>query len=87
MNETKLASFRAKLEESRFALIGEVREKYKSKKDDFNEQAADIVDDAMQSYDRQLMMGLGEKELRKLKLVEEAIKKINTGQYGKCLEC
>ena len=33
------------------------------------------------------MMGLGEKELRKLKLVEEAIKKINTGQYGKCLEC
>jgi len=87
MNETKLASFRAKLEESRFALIGEVREKYKSKKDDFNKQAADIVDDAVQSYDRQLMMGLGEKELRKLKLVEEAIKKINTGQYGKCLEC
>jgi len=32
MNETKLASFRAKLEESRFALIGEVREKYKQKK-------------------------------------------------------
>ena len=87
MNETKLASFRAKLEESRFALIGEVREKYKSKKDDFNEQAADIADDAVQSYDRQLMMGLGEKELRKLRLVEEAIKKVDDGQYGVCLEC
>ena len=87
MNETKLASFRAKLEESRFALIGEVREKYKSKKDDFNKQAADIVDDAVQSYDRQLMMGLGEKEFEKLRLVEEAIEKLDEGQYGICLEC
>ena len=87
MNETKLASFRAKLEEIRFAIAGEVQGKYKSPKDHLTEQAADIADDAVQSYDRQLMMGLGEKELRKLKLVEEAIKKVDAGQYGICLEC
>jgi DnaK suppressor protein len=87
MNETKLASFRDKLEEIRFTLIGGVQEKNKSKKGNLNEQVADIADDAVQSYDRQLMMGLGEKELRKLKLVEEAIKKVGAGQYGICLEC
>jgi DnaK suppressor protein len=87
MNETKLASFRVKLKEIRFALIGGVQEKYKSKKDNLSEQVADIADDAVQSYDRQLMLGLGEKDLRKLKLVEEAIKKVATGQYGICLEC
>jgi DnaK suppressor protein len=87
MNETKFALFRAKLEEIRFSIVSEVKEKYKSKKDDQNEPAADIADDAVQSYDRQLMMGLGEKELRKLKLVEEAIKKIGAGQYGICLGC
>ena len=87
MNETKLASFRAKLEEIRFAIAGEVHEKYKSPKDHLTEQAADIADDAVQSYDRQLMMGLGEKEFGKLRIVEEAIGKLNEGQYGICLDC
>ena len=87
MNKTKLASFRAKLEEIRFAIVGEVQEKYKSPKDHLTEQVADIADDAVQSYDRQLMMGLGEKEFGKLRLVEEAIEKIDRGQYGICLEC
>ena len=87
MNETKLASFRAKLEEICFAIVAEVKGKYKSPKDHPTEQVADIADDAVQSYDRQLMMGLGEKEFGKLRLVEEAIKKIDRGQYGICLEC
>ena len=87
MNETKLASFRTKLEEIRFAIAGEVQEKYKSPQDYLPEQVADIADDAVQSYDRQLIMGLGEKESRKLQLVEEAIEKLDGGQYGICLEC
>ena len=87
MNETKLASFRTKLEEIRFAIAGEVQGKYKSPKDHLTEQVADIADDAVQSYDRQLMMGLGEKEFGKLRLVEEAIEKLDEGQYGICLEC
>ena len=87
MNETKLASFRAKLEEIRFSIVGGVRGKYKSSKDHLTEQVSDIADDAVQSYDRQLMMGLGEKEFGKLRLVEEAIEKIDGGQYGLCFEC
>ena len=87
MNETKLASFRTKLEEIRFAIVGEVKEKYKSPKDHLTGQVADIADDAVQSYEHQLMMGLGEKEFEKLRLVEEAIEKLDEGQYGICLEC
>ena len=87
MNETKIASFRTKLEEIRFAIVGEVQEKYKSPQDDLTEQVADIADDAVQSYERQLMMGLGEKEFEKLRLVEEAIEKLDEGQYGICLGC
>ena len=87
MDETKLASFRAKLEEIRFAITGGAQEKYKSKKEHLSEQVADITDDAIQSFDRQLVMELGEKELKKLRLVEEAIVKINDGQYGVCSKC
>jgi len=87
MNETKIASFRTKLEEIRFTIVGEVQEKYKSPQDRLTEQVANIADDAVQSYERQLMMGLGEKEFEKLRLVEEAIEKLDEGQYGICLEC
>ena len=75
------------MEEIRFAIVGEVHEKYKSPQDHLTEQVADIADDAVQSYERQLMMGLGEKEFKKLRLVEEAIEKLDEGQYGICLEC
>ena len=87
MNETKIASFRTKLEEIRFAMVGEVQESHKSPQDHLTEQVADIADDAVQSYEHQLMMGLGEKEFEKLRLVEEAIEKLDEGQYGICLEC
>ena len=75
------------MEGIRFAIGGEVQEKYKSPQDHLTEQVADIADDAVQSYERQLMMGLGEKEFEKLRLVEEAIEKLDEGQYGICLEC
>ena len=87
MHKTTLASFREKLEQIRFTMIGDVRGKYKNKKDDLNGQVADIADAAAQSYNRQLMMGFGEQEWKKLRLVEEAIEKMDDGQYGICPKC
>ena len=87
MNETTLTAFRTKLEKIRSTMIGEVKKKYKTEKNSPNEQVANIADEAAQSYDRQLMMGFGEKEWGKLRLVEEAIEKMDSGQYGICSEC
>ena len=87
MNETTLTAFRTKLEKIRSTMIGEVKKKYKTGKNSPNEQVADIADEAAQSYARQLMMGFGEKEWGKLRLVEEAIEKMDSGQYGICSEC
>ena len=87
MNENTLASFRARLEEIRSIMMGDVKDQYKIKKDGSNEQVADIADDVAQSHNRELMMGLGEHEWKKLRLVEDAIGKIDDGQYGFCLEC
>ena len=62
MHKTTLASFRTKLRKNRFTMLGDVKDKYKTKKDDRSEQMADIVDDAAQSYDQQLMMAFEEQE-------------------------
>ena len=87
MNKTTLAAFRAKLEEMCFTMVGEVKEKYKAKKDNLTEQSADIAAAAAESYNRQLMMELGEKKWGRLRLVEEAIEKIDDGRYGICSKC
>jgi DnaK suppressor protein len=87
MNEAKFASFRAKLEEIRFSIVGEVQEKHKTKRDELNQSVADIADDAVQSYDREMNIGLGEKDLIKLRLVEEAIENLDDGKYGVCSQC
>ena len=86
-NKTTLALFRAKLDEIRFSMLSETKGKLKTKKDDLSEQMANIVDDAAQSYNRQLMLELGEQEWQKLRLVEKAIRQIDDGQYGICIEC
>ena len=87
MNGTMLASFRAKLEEIRFTMIGNVKDKYKTKKDDLSEPIADTADNAAQSYNQQLILEFGEQEWKKLQLVEEAIEKMDAGQYGICSDC
>ena len=87
MNGTTLASFRAILEEIRLTMIGDVKDKYKTKRNDPSEQMADITDDAAQSFNHQLIMEFGEQEWKKLRLVEEAIEKMDDGQYGICSEC
>lgn len=87
MNEKKLASFRAKLGEIRFALVGDVEKNFKSRKNESDGPVADITDDAAQSYSRQFMSELGEQEWQKLCMVEEALEKIDQGQYGICSKC
>jgi DnaK suppressor protein len=50
-------------------------------------QVADISDDAARTYNRQLEGELEEQEWKKLKQVDSAIEKINTGEYGICTQC
>ena len=87
MNETTLASFRPKLKEIHFSIIGNIKDKNKTTKEELNEHVADIIDDAIQSNSRQLTTELGEQDWKKMQLVEEAIKRLNDGEYGVCLEC
>ena len=82
-----LASFRIQLETIRFAIMGAVVDKYETKRDDPNEQKADIADGAVQSYNKKIILELGEQKWKKLQLVEEALEKMDNEQYAICLEC
>ena len=51
------------------------------------EPSGDIYDQASSERDRELGLLLGDREREKLKNIDEALLKINEGEYGICEEC
>ena len=49
--------------------------------------AHDFLDLASDSYFAETCLSLSEKEQQQLRLIEEAMRKIPSGDYGKCVEC
>ena len=87
MNKKKLAQFYSQLESIRSELMGGVEKSNLGVKENEVGQVADISDDAARTYNRQLEGELEEQEWKKLKQVDSAIEKINTGEYGICTQC
>ncbi|MBI5427122.1 MAG: TraR/DksA family transcriptional regulator [Nitrospinae bacterium] len=87
MDTNKVPKFQAKLEEIRASLVGDVARNLKTNKEEFSDIVADINDDATRTYNRQLMLNLGEQDWEKLKQVEEALGAIKKGVYGICQKC
>lgn len=87
MDKKKASHYQTKLEEIRASLVGDVARNLKSNKEEFSDIVADVNDDATRTYNRQLMLNLGEQDWEKLKLVEEAIETIKRGGYGICQKC
>ncbi len=54
---------------------------------DFGEAEPDIYDLCVQSYSKEQLYSLCERDRKVLSLVEEALEKIKTSVYGLCEEC
>ena len=87
MDKKKAGHFQAKLEEIRSSLVGDVARNLKSSKEEFTDVVADVNDDATRTYNRQMMLNLGEQDWDKLRLVEDALESIKQGNYGSCQKC
>jgi DnaK suppressor protein len=47
----------------------------------------DLADIASDDIDRRILEALGNQELKTLKLIENALARIENGRYGKCMRC
>lgn len=54
---------------------------------DKSDEVRDSVDVATDYYERELAIGLSESDRQKLQQVEDALDRIEKGDYGKCDEC
>jgi DnaK suppressor protein len=80
-------NFKRKLLEMRRDLLGQVEKKKLYSKEVGEDGIPDSGDVAAYSYSKEVLMGLGENERTKLRLVEEALAKIDEGVYGVCERC
>jgi len=88
MDGNKFSRFKARLEEIRSKLLGDLKKtRQTNQEEEFTQMVADFTDDAARSSNRQMILNLGEQERETLKLVEEALYKINNGDYGICALC
>ncbi|HBA26478.1 MAG TPA: hypothetical protein DCY98_03645 [Nitrospinae bacterium] len=87
MKKDKVKYFKKKLLDIRKELAGEVEKSRQYSHEEVDGDVPDINDDASRSYSRQVILELGEREREQIKEVDEAIERIESGEYGSCIEC
>ena len=88
----KEKDFIAKVEKSLFDLKREIISKLAMSNEDFNEiveamDPKDFADVASDDIDRKLIEALGSQELKRLRLIDSALTRIQQGKYGLCMKC
>jgi len=80
-------SLRKKLEETRDRLSYEANRKAKEGRDIDSERAADIADQALTTYTKELSFTQSENEAQLLQMVNGSLARMQDGTYGECLSC
>lgn len=87
MNAKKLKKFKDLILEEKRKSLDELlsgNETYESLK---QEAHGDIADIAFQTYEKQSLVSFSQKEKDKLEALNNALKRIEDGSYGKCIDC
>ena len=87
LDKKTTAKFKKVLLKEREQIVGEVRQIVESSKEMGQDGIQDIGDEAANIYNKQVLLSLNEKERMRLKEVDEALDRIESGSYGICEEC
>jgi RNA polymerase-binding transcription factor len=84
----KLEEMRGLLLKMKEETLKEIRKAVKTGSDlPTGEPSGDIYDQASNERDRELLLLLGDREREKVRSIEEALLRIDEGEYGVCEEC
>jgi DnaK suppressor protein len=87
MDKKKVKQYEAKLLEQRNALLGMVERTEDYGREADRDVSQDPADKASNSYTKELLFSQSTNERNTLKLIEEAIERINEESYGECINC
>src|SRR5919108_3112623 len=78
--------FRTLLLDSRKNILREIQQDLKEGREGEAGEGRDTYDIASDERDREINLLLGDRERKKLQLIEDALHRIDTGEYGECEE-
>jgi DnaK suppressor protein len=87
MDKKRLKQYEIKLNEHRNALLGMVERTEDYGREADRDVSQDPADKASNSYTKELLFSQSTSERNTLKLIEEALARIQDGSYGECLNC
>ncbi|MDQ3651671.1 MAG: TraR/DksA C4-type zinc finger protein [Acidobacteriota bacterium] len=87
MDKRKLKTYRDRLLERREALFRQVTEAEMSSRERDAEATQDPADMAANAYTKELMISMSANDRRLLGLIDEALKRVEAGDYGDCVNC
>jgi DnaK suppressor protein len=87
MDKKRLKQYELKLNEYRNTLLGMVERTEDYGREADRDVSQDPADKASNSYTKELLFSQSTSERNTLKLIEEALARIQDGSYGECLNC
>ena len=87
MDKRKLKSYRDRLLERRENLFGQVMEAEMTSRERDLEATQDPADMAANAYTKELLISMSANDRRLLDLIDEALQRVESGDYGECVNC
>jgi DnaK suppressor protein len=87
MDKRRVRVFRDKLLERREGLVGQVQEAELYSRERDSEATQDPADMAANAYTKELLVSMSDNDRQLLRLIDEALDRIEDGEYGKCVRC
>ena len=87
MDKRRVRVFREKLLDRRVGLVGQVQEAELYSRERDSEATQDPADMAANAYTKELLVSMSDNDRKLLNLVDEALERIEEGEYGKCAHC
>ncbi len=87
MNQNKLNHFKNILLNMRDQLGDEYERTVEASSEEFGGDLPDISDEATRTIGRRILLELGDRNFDSLNQIEDALERIDSGEYGICAEC
>jgi DnaK suppressor protein len=87
MDKRKVKVYRDRLLGRREGLVGQVMEAEQYSRERDSEATQDPADMAANAYTKELLFSMSANDRRFLELIDEALVRIEAGEYGACVHC
>ena len=87
MDKRRVKVFRDHLLERRESLLSQVAEAERSSRERDLEATQDPADMAANAYNKELLISMSDNDRRLLQLIDEALGRVEAGEYGDCINC